>query len=74
QRSIDNGDRPVSITLKAMTDRYSFNFLELMTHELGDPALVSGVTLVYLTNQMYFDDAFALLAKNEEYKTRSFLD
>ncbi|CAF3289761.1 unnamed protein product [Rotaria socialis] len=66
QRSIDNGDRPVSITFKAMSDRYSFDFVELMTHELGDPTLVSGVTLVYLANQMYFDDAFELLAKNDD--------
>jgi hypothetical protein len=38
-----------------------------MGHELGDPDIITGMTEVYVVNPKYFQEAFQLLAKNNEY-------
>lgn len=37
-----------------------------MGHELGDPTAVSVITPVYVTNRVYFKEAFDYLQKNDE--------
>ena len=37
-----------------------------MAHELNDPSVISGLTPVYVTNIMYFTDAFEYLGKDDE--------
>ncbi|CAF0801046.1 unnamed protein product [Adineta steineri] len=60
-----NDDKPVTMTFKEMSDRYSFDFVELMTHEITDPTIVSGITSAYVTSPLYFEKAFELLSKND---------
>ena len=38
-----------------------------MAHELGDPSVVSRVTEVYVTNEMYFQALFEIFKKNDKY-------
>ncbi|CAF3418992.1 unnamed protein product [Rotaria sp. Silwood1] len=66
QKSLNNGDKTTLLTLKQMSDAYICDFVELMGYELGDPSVVSGITLVYVTNKIYFDEVFAFLSKNND--------
>ncbi|CAF3024909.1 unnamed protein product [Rotaria sp. Silwood2] len=66
QKSLNNGDKITLMTLKQMSDQYKFDFIELMGSELGDPSVVSDITLVYVTNHIYFNEAFAFLSNNNE--------
>ena len=45
---------------------FQFDFVELIYHELVDPTIVSGSTLVYVANPMYFLEAFAFLNTNDK--------
>ena len=38
-----------------------------MAHELDDPSAVTATTSIYLTNLMYFTDAFEYLNNDVEY-------
>ncbi|CAF3796327.1 unnamed protein product [Rotaria sordida] len=66
QKSLNNGDKRISMTLQQMSDKYMFNFVEFMEPELVDPSIVSGITSVYVTNPIYFDEAFAFLSNNND--------
>ncbi|CAF3666159.1 unnamed protein product [Rotaria sp. Silwood1] len=49
---------PRTTNLQTISEQFSFNFSQLMAHELGDESVISILTPIYLLNNMYFTDAF----------------
>ncbi|CAF1575858.1 unnamed protein product, partial [Rotaria sordida] len=57
---------PRTTTLQEISAQFSFDFSNLMAHELGDPSVISILTPIYLSNTMYFTDAFGYMSKDTE--------
>ncbi|CAF1164814.1 unnamed protein product [Rotaria sordida] len=57
---------PRTTTLQEISAQFSFDFSNLMAHELGDPSVISILTPIYLSNTMYFTDAFGYMSKDTD--------
>ncbi|CAM4804314.1 unnamed protein product [Rotaria magnacalcarata] len=56
---------PRTTNLQEISTQFSFEFDQIMRHELDDPDAISILTPIYLTNNMYFTDAFELVTDLE---------
>ncbi|CAF4438462.1 unnamed protein product [Rotaria sp. Silwood2] len=57
---------PRITTLQDISAQFSFNFSQLIAHELGDENVISILTPIYLLNTMYFTDAFEYLTNDND--------
>ncbi|CAF3376068.1 unnamed protein product [Rotaria socialis] len=58
---------PRTTNLQEISAQFFFEFDRLISHELDDPEAISVMTPIYLTNNMYFTDAFELVTDLEKY-------
>ncbi|CAF1244484.1 unnamed protein product [Adineta ricciae] len=65
QRNPSSG-KPYITTLHDMNIEFMFDFHKLMGHELADPNAISVLTPIYVTNRMYFKEAFDYLGKYDD--------
>ncbi|CAM4941895.1 unnamed protein product [Rotaria socialis] len=56
---------PRTTNLQEISAQFFFEFDRLIFHELDDPEAISVLTPIYLTNNMYFTDAFELVTDLE---------